>query len=138
VYQVLAGTYGEDSVVSQRWRANFPKLLFQGGLTVEEVADVLHNPQDIEDFIEMYMTGLTARPGFQKALDIFEQNGVDFYAASNGSRERLQSYFGKANITIRDDQILKPDKAPYLHMLKQHEGKYDTVIFQGESTSRRY
>lgn len=141
VYMNLANQ--KRVTLPQRWMENFPKVLYQSGLTPAQVEEIF-DEEGVKFVTDTWLHSMKPREGFAEALEVLKKGGVEFYAASGASPERVKNYFKKAGIEIADDHVVdflsvgvsKPASAPYEFIFDKFgkgDAKQDVIIFQGES-----
>lgn len=125
-----------------RWKADLPRVLFQSGVPPADI-DGLYTDEDVDAIMDAYLNGLRPRPGFAEMLATLKAGGIDFFACSGASPKRLKTYFEKASLELRDDQIWdvatqvgvhKPQLAVYRRLKEDCENKNpgEVVIFGGK------
>ncbi|KAL7421488.1 hypothetical protein Q5752_004375 [Cryptotrichosporon argae] len=125
------------------WSITLPRILFQAGIPPDEIDAYLKN-EDVEYILDEYLYNLHPRPGLAEMLETLEAGGIEFWACSGASTERVQTYFERAGIPLSPERIWdvqktdlglhKPHLEVYEYLLKERRAKNpDEVLIFGAS-----
>jgi phosphoglycolate phosphatase-like HAD superfamily hydrolase len=127
--------------MTEDYKSILPRILFQIGIPVAEIPG-LCTEDDVEYIVHQMMYQLVPRPGLREMMSILEEGGVEFWACSGASAERVQHYFELAGIPfdarrIWEDSTLgvhKPNRKVYEALKEDMEKRApgQVGIFVGE------
>jgi phosphoglycolate phosphatase-like HAD superfamily hydrolase len=127
--------------LAQRWMENFPRVLYQIGLSPEKI-DIMCVKEDVEYITTTWLDSLRPRPGLAEMLKTLDKGGVDFYCASGAHPDRVKRYFDQAQIEMPESRIInflevdvhKPAPSPYKFIIDKFamEKPDEVMIFSGK------
>lgn len=131
--------------LADRWEMIFPRVLHSCGIPLDDL-DGLFNKDDVRHITDIYLYGLTPRPGLSEMLQTLKEGGIDCWCCSGASVERVKNYFARAGIDMPETQIWdtsrvgasKPQLPVYETLMSEWQEKLpgEVMIFGGERCAR--
>ncbi|RSH82877.1 hypothetical protein EHS25_005867 [Saitozyma podzolica] len=90
--------------LADRWEMIFPRVLHSCGIPLDDL-DGLFNKDDVRHITDIYLYGLTPRPGLAEMLQTLKEGGIDFWCCSGAGVKRVKNYFARAGIDMPETQI---------------------------------
>ncbi|GFZ52208.1 hypothetical protein JCM24511_09981 [Saitozyma sp. JCM 24511] len=126
--------------LADRWEMIFPRVLHSCGIPLDDL-DGLFNKDDVRHITDIYLYGLTPRPGLSEMLQTLKEGGIDCWCCSGASVERVKNYFARAGIDMPETQIWdtsrvgasKPQLPVYETLMSEWQEKLpgEVMIFGG-------
>lgn len=145
VYMLM--THRPSDTMLDRFSSILPRVLYQAGVPPSAIPG-FYTQEDVENIIDAYLHHMRARPGLRDMLQTLKDGGVDFYACSDATPERVKGYFRQAGLLeefLPDERIVsvaselgkdKPEEEVYQEVMKRYKKDGDDVmIFGGELLS---
>jgi hypothetical protein len=127
--------------LADRWEMIFPRVLHSCGIPLDDL-DGLFNKDDVRHITDIYLYGLTPRPGLAEMLQTLKEGGIDFWCCSGAGVKRVKNYFARAGIDMPETQIWdtsrvgvsKPQLPVYETLVCEWQEKLpgEVMIFGGE------